>query len=145
VKLTKDNQAAANKETPQDSGLSDGSLNCTVDTYLLGSAFFQAKAISLGARTAKSTTPRSATGWANRNKAMRCIIATSYAQETEAAPSTRKQRCGAECRSGDRWREIGLSSLGTVYISRLASSFNNTSQHCHSGDHIILCEDTPSL
>jgi hypothetical protein len=33
VKLTKDNQAAANKETPQDSGLSDGSLNCTVDIF----------------------------------------------------------------------------------------------------------------
>lgn len=50
----------------------------------------------------------------------------------------RKQRCGAECRSGDQWREIGLSSLGTVYISRLACSFNNTSQHRQSETHIVL-------
>jgi hypothetical protein len=33
MKLTKDNRAGANKETPQDAGLSDGSLNRTVDIF----------------------------------------------------------------------------------------------------------------
>jgi hypothetical protein len=60
MELTKDNPAGANKETPQDAGLSDGSLNCTADIYILGSVFFQEKSSSLGARTLRLITPRSA-------------------------------------------------------------------------------------